>query len=103
MAEPEAPMRNPFRNEADAFRILVMFMVAAAAVIAATVLVGGWLGAIVALVAIGAGIYAAVGWLRVGLGEREEPDGPEAPPGGGALPVVRRRGESGSDAPDETP
>lgn len=88
MAEPEPEMRNPFRNEADAFRVLVMIVVAAAIVIAATVVVGSWLGAILAFLAFSLGIYSTVGWLRVGLGERteevdeltpREPSEPDAP------------------------
>lgn len=67
-------MRNPFRNEADAFRVLVMIVAAAAVVIAATLLVGSWLGVILGLIAIGAGLWATVGWLRAGLAERSEAD-----------------------------
>lgn len=87
MAEPEKEMRNPFRSEADAFRILVMIMVAAAIVIAATIVIGSWLGAILAVLAFALGLYSAAGWLRVGLGERTEDDQetairpPEAPGG----------------------
>jgi len=64
--------RNPFRNEADAFRVLVMIIAAAAVVIAAAEIVGTWLGLILGLIAIAAGLYAAIGWLRVGLGENDE-------------------------------
>lgn len=69
-AEPE--MRNPFRSEADAFRVLVIIVIAAAVVIAAALLVGSWLGAVLGLVAIALGLRSTVGWLRVGLSEREE-------------------------------
>jgi hypothetical protein len=79
MAEPE--MRNPFRNEADAFRILVMIAVAAAVVIAATVLIAPWLGAVLALVAVALGLKATIGWLRVGLGEPAEPPKQGTQPG----------------------
>lgn len=71
--EPE--MRNPFRSEADAFRILVMIVVVAAAVIAAALLVGSWLGVVLGLIAIAFGLKATVGWLRVGL--REPDAGPD--------------------------
>lgn len=72
---PEPEMRNPFRSEADAFRVLVIIVVAAAIVIVAALLVGDWLGAILGLIAIALGIKSTVGWLRVGLSERdEEPD-----------------------------
>jgi hypothetical protein len=77
MPRPDGEMRNPFRNESDAFRLLVMIVIAAAAVIAAAELVGSWLGLLLAFVAIAVGTYAAVGWLRVGLEEVDEPD-PEA-------------------------
>lgn len=73
MPRPDGEMRNPFRNEADAFRVLVMIVVAAAVVIAAAELIGTWLGVILALVAIAIGIYATIGWLRVGLGEADDP------------------------------
>lgn len=70
-------MRNPFRSEADAFRIVVMIVVAAGIVIASAVLISTTLGAILALIAILAGIWASIGWLRVALSEREEePGGP---------------------------
>ena len=73
-------MRNPFRSEADAFRILVMFVVAAGIVIAAALLVGSWLGVALAVVAIGIGLWSALGWLRAGLAERdEEPDRAPSP------------------------
>ena len=70
MAEPE--MRNPFRSEADAFRILVMIVVAGAIVIAAAVLVGSWLGVTLALIGFAIGVKETIGWLRVGLGEPDE-------------------------------
>lgn len=77
--EPE--MRNPFRSEADAFRVLVIIVIAAGIVIAAALLVGSWLGAILGLIAIALGLKSTVGWLRVGLSEpKEEPeDDAEAP------------------------
>lgn len=67
--------RNPLRNEADAFRVLVMILLAAAIVIAAAELVGSWLGVILGLIAIGLGLNATVGWLRVGLQPRDEDSG----------------------------
>ncbi|MBA2523977.1 MAG: hypothetical protein H0V25_11720 [Solirubrobacterales bacterium] len=72
MAEPTREMRNPFRSEADAFRLLVMIVAAAAVVIAAALLVGSWLGVTLALIAVSVGLYASIGWLRLGLGERDE-------------------------------
>jgi hypothetical protein len=87
VAEPPDQFRNPFRNEADAFRVLVMILVAAAIVIAAAELVGSWLGVVLGVVAIGIGIYATIGWLRQGL---EEPDEPAPPAGDGVSPPERR-------------
>lgn len=76
---PKPEMRNPFRSEADAFRLLVIIVVAAAIVIAGALLVGSWLGAILGLIAVALGLKATVGWLRVGLQEPEEepPEGEE--------------------------
>lgn len=74
MAE-QGEWRNPLRNEADAFRVLVMILVAAAIVIAAAEIVGSWLGAILGLIAIAIGLYATIGWLRVGLEARDEEPG----------------------------
>lgn len=74
MAE-QGEWRNPLRNEADAFRVLVMILVAAAIVIAAAEIVGSWLGVILGLIAIALGLYATFGWLRVGLGERDDDSG----------------------------
>jgi hypothetical protein len=78
MSEPE--MRNPFRSEADAFRVLVIIVIAAAVVIAAAELIATWLGVTLALIAIALGLWQAVGWLRVGLSEREEDPPDEAGP-----------------------
>lgn len=72
-------MRNPFQNEADAFRILVMIVAVAAIVIAAALLVGSWLGVTLALIGIAVGIKESIGWLRVGLGEPDEKPDPDAP------------------------
>ena len=96
MSEPAQEMRNPFRSEADAFRILVMIVVAAAAVIAAAVLVGTWLGVVLALVACGLGLYASVGWLRVGLRERP---GSEADAAAGLKPSSEPAGDGPSPSP----
>lgn len=70
--EEEREWRNPFKNEGDAFRILVMFMIAAGLVVAAAELVGSWAGLVVGAVAALIGLWAAANWLRVGLGENEE-------------------------------
>jgi len=59
--------RNPFRNEADAFRLLVIVGAAAATVVAIALLFGSLPGALAALVLVCVGGYYAVDWLREGL------------------------------------
>ena len=76
-------MRNPFRSEADAFRVLVMIVVAGGVVIASAVLISTTVGAVLALIAILIGIWATIGWLRVALSERDEEPDPGPPPGSG--------------------
>jgi len=80
VAEP-TEWRNPLRNEADAFRVLVMILAAFALVVAAAEIVGTWLGLILAAIAIAIGLYATVSWLRVGLGESEDEDSDTDAPG----------------------
>jgi hypothetical protein len=53
--------RNPFRNEADAFRVLVMFFVGAAIVIAAAALIHPIVGIAIGLVLLGVGAWRAWG------------------------------------------
>jgi hypothetical protein len=71
--EPEEtkPFRNPFRSEEDAFRLLVIMIVAIAVMVAAAKLGGPWVGVPVAVVVIGLGVRATVLWLRIALQERE--------------------------------
>ena len=64
-------MRNPFRNEADAFRLLVIIAIAAGAVVAVALLAGSLAGALLGLVLVGVGAYFAWGWLRHALGDNE--------------------------------
>ena len=68
MQEPRP--RNPLRSEADMFRVLLMFVVAGAAVIAVTVLVSSLAGFVLALVLLGIGLWRAWGltqeWRRYG-------------------------------------
>jgi hypothetical protein len=56
--------RNPFRNEADAFRVLMMVVAAGAVVVAVAVLLGGLAGALVGLVFLCVGAWRAVGLLQ---------------------------------------
>ena len=66
--------RNPFQNESDAFRVLVMILAGAGIVIAAAEIVGTWLGLILGVILISIGLYATVNWLRVGLESTDEPE-----------------------------
>jgi divalent metal cation (Fe/Co/Zn/Cd) transporter len=56
--------RNPFRNEADAFRVLVMFVVAGALVVAAALLIDPLAGVLVGLILLGIGVWRAWGLLQ---------------------------------------
>jgi hypothetical protein len=49
--------RNPLRNEGDMFRVLIMFGVAAAIVIAVALLIGSLAGAIVGVILIAIGLW----------------------------------------------
>ncbi|MDX6605732.1 MAG: hypothetical protein QOD14_272 [Solirubrobacterales bacterium] len=66
---PRKP-RNPLRNEADMFRVLIMFCAAAAIVIAVALLIGSLAGAIVGVVLVGLGLWRTWGliqdWRRYG-------------------------------------
>lgn len=53
--------RNPFRNEADAFRVLVMFVAAGALVVAAALLIGTLAGIVVALILLAVGAWRSWG------------------------------------------
>jgi UPF0716 family protein affecting phage T7 exclusion len=55
---PSEPPRNPLRRERDMFRVLLMFVVAAAIVIAVALLIGSLAGAIVGAV------FVAIGFWR---------------------------------------
>ena len=68
----DAPRRNPFRNEADAFRILVIVVITAAVIIAAAKLIDGWVGAALGLIAFVAATWSVAGWLLTELAERDE-------------------------------
>ena len=69
MSEPQ--LRNPFRSEADAFRLLIIVIVAVTAVVAASALAGPWVGLIVALVLLAVAGRATYRWLRISVSERE--------------------------------
>jgi hypothetical protein len=60
----DARPRNPLRREADMFRVLLMFVVAGAAVIAVALLVSSLAGFMLALVLLGIGLWRAWGLLQ---------------------------------------
>lgn len=70
----EPRLRNPFRSEADAFRLLVIIGLSVLAVVVATLLGGAWLGVPVAVVLVALGARAGYLWLRQALGEEAEPE-----------------------------
>jgi hypothetical protein len=71
--------RNPFRNEADAFRLLLLIGAAAAVVIVVALVISPLAGALVGLVAVAIGAWRAWGWLREWLAARpEDAAGPDA-------------------------
>jgi len=68
-------VRNPFRNEGDAFRVLMMFVAGAAAVIVVAQLVSGLAGALLGVVLLAIGLWRAWGllqdWRRFGSDPEE--------------------------------
>ena len=67
---PAETPRNPLRNEADMFRVLIMFGVGAAIVIAVALLIGSLAGVIVLAVLVAIGLWRTWGliqaWRRYG-------------------------------------
>jgi hypothetical protein len=78
MPEQQRP-RNPFRSEADAFRLLMMFVAGGALVVAATVLVSSLAGALLGVVLLAYGLWRAVGLIQTWRREGSDPN--ESPPG----------------------
>ncbi len=75
-ADERPALRNPFRSESDAFRLLVIIGVAIAVMIAAVKLGGPWVGIPVVVLVFGAGIRATFRWLRLAVADREA-EGPQ--------------------------
>lgn len=65
----DEPLRNPFRSEADAFRLLLIVGGAVLAVVVAATLGGPWVGGPVALLLLVIGTRATYRWLRRAMGE----------------------------------
>jgi hypothetical protein len=67
---PAETPRNPLRNEADMFRVLIMFGVGAAIVIVVALLIGSLAGVIVLAVLVAIGLWRTWGliqdWRRYG-------------------------------------
>ncbi len=76
----DEPLRNPFRSEADAFRLLVIMGGSVAAIVIAAAVGGPWLGVPVALILLAAGTRATYRWLKVSISSPDE-DEEEAPVG----------------------
>ncbi|MGH2923266.1 MAG: hypothetical protein ACRDKH_04470 [Solirubrobacterales bacterium] len=58
------PRRNPFRSEADAFRLLMLAAASAALVVAVAVITRPLFGALVGLLLVALGLWRAWGWVR---------------------------------------
>jgi hypothetical protein len=67
--------RNPLKRESDMFRVLIMFAVAAAIVIAIALLVSSLAGAIVAAILFGVGLWRT--WSLIQEWRRYGSDAPE--------------------------
>lgn len=67
-------MRNPFRSEADAFRLLVIVGVAAAGVIVVALVAGSLPGALVGLVLLCVGGVYAWRWTRAAVAAPRKPE-----------------------------
>lgn len=71
-AKPEEPrLRNPFRNEADAFRLFVLTGLAIAFVVVAAKVGGSWVGLAAAVAVLLIASRATYRWFRLALSERE--------------------------------
>lgn len=57
MTEQPVPPHNPLKRESDMFRVLIMFALAAAIVIAVALIIGSLAGAIVGAVFIAIGLW----------------------------------------------
>ena len=72
-------LRNPFRSEQDAFRLLGLIGLGVLAVVLAAAL-AGWAGLVVAVVLLSIAARATFRWVRASIAERESvPEAPESP------------------------
>ena len=65
-------LRNPFKREQDAFRLLVIVGIAAFLVIAVALLVNTTAGALLGLIFVLIGGSMALKWLRLQLEEQDD-------------------------------
>ncbi len=86
-SQASKPRRNPFRSEQDAFRVVVYIVVAALVIVLATRLISTWLGVVLAIIALAAGLIQTVSWLAQMLGDPAVED-----------PAPRRGRSDGEDA-----
>lgn len=71
-------MRNPFRSEADAFRLLLLTGGGVLAILVAFAIGGSWVGGVVTLAVLAVAGRASYRWIRMGLAD---PDTLKRPPG----------------------
>ena len=72
MDSSDKPLRNPFKREQDAFRLLVIVGAAAVVVIAVALLVNATAGALLGLIFALVGGSMALKWLRLQLQAPDE-------------------------------
>lgn len=71
----EDRLRNPFRSEADAFRLLLIIGAGVLSVVVAAAIAGAWLAVPVAVVLLALAARASYRWLQRALAAGElEPD-----------------------------
>lgn len=71
-ADDRQPLRNPLRNERDAFRLLAQIVIGALVVVAAAALLGRSAALILTVALLGIGGWRAAMWLRAWLAMPEE-------------------------------
>lgn len=71
MGRDPQQLRNPFRSEADAFRLLVLIGAGVAAIVLAFELAGPWVGTPVSIVLAAVAAWATYRWVKLSLAARE--------------------------------
>ena len=75
---PAERPRNPLRNEADMFRVLIMFGIGAAIVITVALLIGSLAGAIVGALLVAIGLWRTWGLIQAWRRYGSDPSGHQA-------------------------